>query len=333
MIEDNNEKNVSHMELVKEKGHEKVEHSSHNSARRSLQPPSELVASTSPKHAENIPEEERQAKKTLEDYSPVIIFHDIFRSQVEWQMFAADVAYLIRKRTIVVDIRNHGTSPFISTRCGLGESLVDVRNLLRELKLPPCKVSVIGHKLSGWVLMAYCLLYPYKFKNLVVVEANPNVNPISSKDFISLKTALNLAQVPKSGAPLRAARFEVGLFLEEVLRNGKLRSYVVQNLVVEKVLGKPDKWELRRAEILKSLSSFTKFPDFLRLFTFDKPTLFVASNNSRYIKKENEAEIMQLFPQAQFVYMKTSSSNPHIDEFDSFVNHVTTFLNKHKLGG
>ncbi|KAK9501198.1 hypothetical protein O3M35_002269 [Rhynocoris fuscipes] len=258
--------------------------------------------------------------------SPIIILHDLFRSQKEWQSFAADLAVLVRRRVLAVDLRNHGTSPAETSLCGLGELLADITALFKELKLNPANTTLMGHGIGGWCAMIFALLHPYKLRNIIVVEANPTDNNYLRYEVLKLEDALVRVQTPARGRSLTESKLKTSDTLKESAVITSLRAYTIENIVVSDVVGKPERWNQKKNEIVASLKSLTKFPTFLKSYCFDKPALFVASAASKTIKTEDESNILTLFPQATFLRYEKVTKNPHVELFDDFLDIVRDFL-------
>ena len=70
------------------------------------------------------------------------------------------------------------------------------------------------------------------------------------------------------------------------------------------------------------------FPSFDESKAFHGKTLFVQSTKSNYISPEDESEIKQIFPNAEFAWIKSKNGSTwfHIESHTEFMQAVISFL-------
>ena len=82
------------------------------------------------------------------------------------------------------------------------------------------------------------------------------------------------------------------------------------------------------------MTAYLSHPDMmLQVPTFDDAcfkgeTLFINGDRSRFASREDEADILRLFPNAEFAWLEDCGHLLHIDKQKEFCEKVITFLEK-----
>src|ERR687890_855971 len=122
-----------------------------------------------------MPEDERLATRTLGDHGPRVAFvHGLFGQGRNWTTIAKALAEDGRRVTLV-DLPNHGHSPWTET-----SDYLDMAGMVAD----ECErfgepVTLVGHSMGGKVAMTLALRRPELLRALVVVDVAPVEYPLT----------------------------------------------------------------------------------------------------------------------------------------------------------
>jgi pimeloyl-ACP methyl ester carboxylesterase len=118
-------------------------------------------------------------------------------------------------------------------------------------------------------------------------------------------------------------RSEADERLAVAIPNPAERSFLLQNLVFGD--GKP-RWRPNLAAIETALTPLAGFPTFAVAAAYRKPALFIAGEQSDYVRSEHEAAIRRLFPLARIARVAGAGHWVHAEQPESFLGLIEPFL-------
>jgi esterase len=239
---------------------------------------------------------------------PLVLLHGLFGSARNFGTVQREFAQ--RRRTIALDLRNHGGSPH-ANGMHYATMAADMLNTLEQLDALPA--MLLGHSMGGKAAMRAALMRNDAVERLIVADIAPVPYPPHLR-----ATAEAMAALPLVPGMTRA---QADAALAGVVPDGGMRAFLLQNLQ----LGTAPGWRIGLSEIVG---------DFADIEAWDEPanarytgsTMFIAGASSNYIKPEHRPAIRSLFPRARFVTLKNAGHWLHADNPAGFVEVVEAFL-------
>lgn len=238
---------------------------------------------------------------------PLIILHGFFASSRNWRQIAEKLATDFC--VYVLDARNHGNSP----HCEIMdyEAMADdVVHFITQNALQ--NVTLLGHSMGGKTAMCLALNYPDLIENLIVVDIAPIAYKHSFDPIINSLKNLPLAELSN--------RKQADLLLAEIIPELSYRQFLLQNLVL-KTGGY--QWRINLDFFQKNAPAIIGFPESYDCLPFEKPTLFLAGQNSKYIPS---GSTQLLFPRAHIVTIPNAEHWIHVQNPNAFLAAITHFL-------
>jgi len=241
---------------------------------------------------------------------PLVILHGLFGSKRNWWSIARQLADT--RHVVVADLRNHGASPWDPVH-DYPALAADVVRLI-ETRLGG-RAAVIGHSMGGKAAMMLALERPELVERLVVVDIAPTRSPGNSADILRA-----LERVPLDRC---AHRGDVEAALAGDVPEGKVRAFLAANVV-----SGPDglAWGVNLDAFARHLDDILGFPDVPPGRTFAGPSLFLAGGRSPYVRPEQHAAILRLFPAARIETIPAAGHWLHADAPEEFLAAVRPFL-------
>lgn len=241
---------------------------------------------------------------------PLVILHGLFGSKRNWWSIARQLADT--RHVVVADLRNHGTSPWNPVH-DYPALAADVARLI-ETRLGG-RAAVIGHSMGGKAAMMLALERPALVERLVVVDIAPTRSPGNSADILRA-----LERVPLDRC---AHRGDVEAALADDVPEGKVRAFLAAN-----VMSGPDglAWGVNLDAFARHLDDILGFPDVPPGRSFAGPSLFLAGGRSPYVRPEQHAAILRLFPAARIETIPAAGHWLHADAPEEFLAAVRPFL-------
>ena len=249
-----------------------------------------------------------QAIQMGEGSPPLVLLHGLFGSARNFGAVQRELAR--QRRTIALDLRNHGASPHASDM-RYSSMADDVVETLRGLDAEPA--LLLGHSMGGKTAMQMALHHPDTVGRLIVADIAPAPNPP-----VHLEVAKAMAALPLSPGMTRA---QADAGLAPAVPDAAMRAFLLQNLQ----LGAAPAWRIGLAEIIDGFADIEAW-DAPAGARYSGPTLFIAGATSNYIKPEHRPIIRRLFPNARFVTLKNAGHWLHADNPSGFVGVVEAFL-------
>ncbi len=243
------------------------------------------------------------------DDAPLIILHGFFASSRNWRQIADKLAASFH--VYVLDMRNHGTSPhhpIMDYPSMAADLLLFMEN--RGLK----SASLLGHSMGGKVAMWFALNHPERMDKLIVAD----IAPVSYKHCFN-----NLIQALKS-LPLHeiSNRKQAEQFLASAIPDLSYRQFLLQNLVLK---DGAYCWRIDLDIFYRMAPNIIAFPDVEQLTPFTGKTLFLAGEDSGYVKAE---DVSGLFPNASLNVIANAGHWLHVQQPGVFIEQVELFLDQ-----
>ncbi len=239
---------------------------------------------------------------------PIILLHGLYGSAANLQTIGK--ALTDRFRVILPDLRNHGRSAHdddVSYQSMAG----DVLSLMDQLSCE--QVDLLGHSMGGKVAMWLSLNHPERVNHLIVADIAPVTYP---NRFSVINKAMQDIELHKI-----TSRQDADEKLSELLSNASLRSYLLQNLVLNEGQWQ---WRINLSALVKGMKVIKGFP--ATSAEFAKPALFMRGELSNYINDENETDLLNYFPLAEIVTLPEAGHWLYAEQPEQFIAAVKQFL-------
>lgn len=241
-------------------------------------------------------------------YPPLLIAHGLFGSARNWVAIAKRLS--LHRRVIVVDMRNHGDSPFSPDHSY--EALAD--DLAESIAAHGDCADVLGHSMGGKAAMALALTEPARVGRLIVADMAPVAYSHSQIEYVRAMQALDLAAVTR--------RSEADAALAAAVPAPALRAFLLQSISIE---GGRAAWKLNLTALADEMPRIMQFPVFHGVFP--GPALFLTGGASDYVLPVHWERIRALFPAASHHAIPGVGHWLHAEAPEPFLAAVTTFLN------
>ncbi len=241
---------------------------------------------------------------------PLAILHGLFGAGRNWTGVARRLA--AHHRVIVLDLRNHGASPWADTM-DYAEMAEDVRATLHASGYR--RFALLGHSMGGKAAMVEALAHGEEVERLVVVDIAPVAYQPRHLAYVRAMRALDLGGVKR--------RSDVDARLAPEVADAAERAFLLQNLVFAD--GRAG-WRLNLAAIEREMPQLAGFPAMPPGAAYGGPALFISGGQSDYLRPEHEREIRRLFPNAGIVRIADAGHWLHAEQPDAFLEIVEPFL-------
>jgi len=239
---------------------------------------------------------------------PLVLLHGLFGSARNFGTVQREFAR--PRRTIALDLRNHGASPHDS-EMHYTTMATDVLETLAHLSALPA--FLLGHSMGGKVAMQVALMEPEAVIRLIVADISPVAYPPHLRSVAQAMAALALAP------SMTRAQADAALAAE--VADTEMRGFLLQNLQ----LGPMPHWRIGLRQIIDAFREIEGW-DAPVDAQYLGPTLFIAGARSDYIQAAHRPAIRALFPRARFATLKRAGHWLHADDPSGFVAVVEGFL-------
>lgn len=240
---------------------------------------------------------------------PLLIAHGLFGSARNFHTLGRRLA--TNRRVIMVDMRNHGQSPWDRrhTYPAMAEDLADAVE-----RLAGGTAAVLGHSMGGKAAMVLAGTRPELVEALVVADIAPVPHEHTHLGYIRAMKAVDLARVSR--------RSDAEPALAEAIPEATLRSFLLQNLVVEH--GRAH-WRINLDALEANMDALLDFPD-LPEPAYRGPAYFLHGGKSPYVPPETHPRIRALFPAARIEALPGAGHWLHAEAPDAFIDKVGGWL-------
>ncbi len=245
----------------------------------------------------------------LGDGAPLVLLHGLFGSGTNLRGLAKRLADT--HRVILADLRNHGSSPHAPDMTYMNMA-DDLDALLTHLKAD--NADFVGHSMGGKAAMVLALTRAQRVRRLVVIDVAPVVYPHSYAALIAALRGLELSRLRSRG--------DADAALAAAVPDAATRMFLLQNLVSE--AGR-FRWRLNLDAIDNHMDAILGFPE-LPGHHFHGPTIFIAGEQSDYVRAEHQARIADLFPEARSEWIAGAGHWVHADQPQALFETVQDFF-------
>jgi esterase len=106
-----------------------------------------------------------------ENTNKILIFlHGLFGNSNNWRSISYSSAIRDRRKSLLVDLRNHGDSDHHSEMT-YPVMAQDLARLMDHLKIEKC--TLLGHSMGGKVAMNFATLFPHRLDGLLIIDSAP----------------------------------------------------------------------------------------------------------------------------------------------------------------
>ncbi|MCA3273609.1 MAG: alpha/beta fold hydrolase [Roseomonas sp.] len=241
--------------------------------------------------------------------APLVLLHGLFGSARNWGAVQKTLAH--DYRVVALDLRNHGASPH-APDMDYAVQAADVAETLAALGIE--RAVVLGHSMGGKAAMMLALTRPGLIERLIIADIAPRPYPPALRAVVAAMQAL----------PLHASltRQEADQALRSAVPEVPIRSFLLQNLRFETT---PPSWRIGLAQIAAAMPEIEDFapPAGAR---FEGPALATAGALSPYIRTEDLAAFLALFPRISFVSIPRAGHWLHAENPEGFLAELRDFL-------
>ncbi len=241
--------------------------------------------------------------------TPFVILHGLFGLSDNWQTLAKHWSQ--KYHVYLLDLRNHGRSPH-SAEFDYDLMVQDLADFTAEHQLQ--NPVVMGHSMGGKVAMNFALSYPEQVSKLIVVDIAPRPYPVHHQDIINGLNAVDISTM--------TSRTEAEAALAPYIPEAEVRLFLLKNLYrrEDNSFG----WRMNLAAIEECIEEVGR--ETTSATPFNKPTLFIKGEKSRYIQEKDIPAIQQLFPQAQLETIANAGHWVHAEAPENFYQLVVDFI-------
>lgn len=240
-------------------------------------------------------------------HPPLLIAHGLFGSARNWSAIGKRLA--LGRRVVVVDMRNHGDSPWSATH----DYAAMAADLAETIAGQGGRADVLGHSMGGKAVMALALAAPERVARLIVADIAPVAYRHSQLPYVRAMQAVDLAGVGR--------RSEADAALAAEVPEPGLRAFLLQSLGFGAAGAA---WKLNLAALAAEMPRIMDFPPVGG--SFPGPALFLTGATSDYVRPEHWPRIRALFPAARHEALPGAGHWLHADAPGPFIAAVTRFL-------
>lgn len=243
---------------------------------------------------------------------PLVIIHGFLGMSDNWKTLGtryAESGYEVH----MVDLRNHGRS-FHSDVFNYQAMSDDIKLYCESKNLS--KISLIGHSMGGKVAMLFAAQHPEMVEKLVVADIGVKYYKPHHQEILEALNAVDFSKQP--------SRDEIDEIMKPFVPDFSTRQFLMKSLYRKT----KDQLDFRF-----NLEVFNEQIDNVgealpESAVFNKPTLFVKGENSRYIQENQHATIRQHFPDATIISIKNAGHWLHAENPDDFFDETMKYFKK-----
>jgi pimeloyl-ACP methyl ester carboxylesterase len=246
----------------------------------------------------------------------LVILHGLLGSSQNWQR--AGRALGEKYRVLVVDQRNHGSSPHTTTHtiAGLRE---DIKNFFDQRRLE--KVYLLGHSMGGMAAMEFAFHYPERLSGLIIEDIAPRAYQTSSGDILQALCAVDLRTI--------TSRQEVDAILAKKIKSPQTRQFLLTNLVRHD--DKSFLWKVN-LPVLQNFQSEMATYELSWATSFAGETLFIGGELSDYRIDHDHDLILRHFSNSHLVMIPNAGHWIHFEALKAFTEEIMRFMDQGLAG-
>jgi len=243
--------------------------------------------------------------------APLLVMHGLLGSMRNWQAIGKALA---REHPVVlVDLRNHGASPW-SDEMTYPAMAADVLALADRLAVE--RFILLGHSMGGKVAMATALCAPERVDRAIIADIAPVPYEHEFEPYIKAMLGLELDAIDRRAAADTA--------LARTIDDQAIRQFLLQNLDFD-AAGKAF-WKPNLAVLDRALDAVTGWPGALEAERYDGPALAIRGGDSPYVNDVGEAAMRRLMPAVEVATLEGAGHWLHAEQPQAFIAAVRDFL-------
>ena len=239
-----------------------------------------------------------------------MILHGLLGSSQNWQRAAK--AFAEKCRVLVVDQRNHGSSPHCATHT-FADLREDIKHFFDQQRLD--RAYLLGHSMGGLAAMEFAFHYPERLAGLIIEDIAPRPYQSSSGDILRALGKVDLRTI--------ASREEVDTIIAKDITNSRTRQFLLTNLV------RRDDGTFAWKANLPVLQAFQQ-----EMATYEPPlaasysgaTLFIGGELSDYRLDHDHDVILRHFPHSKLVMIPQGGHWVHFEAVGAFTETIMRFI-------
>lgn len=238
---------------------------------------------------------------------PLVILHGLFGSCDNWLTVSKPLAE--KYHVFMVDQRNHGRSPHapVHTYKAMSEDLLE---FFEQQKIQD--PVVLGHSMGGKTAMYLALNYPETLSKLIVADIAPRYYSPHHQDVIAGFRTINLETL--------ASREEADQLMSKELPELGVRQFLLKNLYRDE--NSKFAWRMNLEGLVSQIENIGEES---KGSPFQKPSLFIKGELSRYVQEKDQSLISQLFPQSKLATIPGAGHWVQAEKPREFVEAVINF--------
>lgn len=238
---------------------------------------------------------------------PLLLVHGLFGAARNWGAIQKHLAR--RFRVLAPDLRNHGDSPHAPgmTYAAMAD---DLAALMRERGASGA--SVLGHSMGGKAAMALALREPALVGRLVVADIAPRRYAPALRSHVAAMRALPLTP--------GLSRKDADAALAPSVPEAGVRAFLLQSLDLG---ADPPRWKLGLEHVAAAMPDIE---DFAVPGRYEGDALVISGARSDYVRADDRALFLRLFPRARFAAVEGAGHWVHADNPRGFLSILEDFL-------
>lgn len=240
----------------------------------------------------------------------LVILHGLLGSSQNWQRAAK--ALEATCRVLVVDQRNHGSSPHTATH-SLHDLREDIKHFFDQQRL--IQAYLLGHSMGGMAAMEFAFHYPERLAGLIIEDIAPRPYHSSSSDILRLLSAIDLDTV--------TTREQVEALLACDLKSARTRQFLLTNLVRRE--NGALAWKANLPVLQAAQPEIAGYePPLAARYT--GKSLFIGGELSEYHLDHDHDLILRHFPHSELLMIPHAGHWIHFEALEAFTAAVQKFL-------
>ena len=242
--------------------------------------------------------------------APLVIAHGLFGSGRNFNSLGKRLA--TNRRVILVDMRNHGDSPWDDdvTYPAMAQDLARTIETAAD-----GRAVVMGHSMGGKATMALALTRPDLLAGIIVADIAPIRYLHTHRSILQAMADVDLTGVTR--------RSEGDALMAAALPDPMLRSFILQNLIIQSGMAR---WRLNVHALLEGMDDLIGWPFSLTGQTYAGPALAIYGGASDYVGDRGHAALMRTLPSANFHEIAGTGHWLHAEKPDEFLAAVADWL-------
>lgn len=239
----------------------------------------------------------------------LIVLHGLFGSLDNWVTLGKKWAE--NYRVWLVDQRNHGKSPH-SDDFSYQLMASDLHHFIQQHEI--IDPIILGHSMGGKTAMEYALLHSDDLHKLIVVDIAPVSYEVHHHKILEALHSFDPNQLK--------SRNEADELMKKLVSNFGERQFLLKNLERKSEGGY--QWKFNLEVLSKNIVPISEWN--IREGQFNKATLFIKGELSKYILPEYGLAINEKFPNYQLKEIKGAGHWVHAEMPELFFELVSQFM-------